>query len=115
MKYKRYKGGDICLSCPVYNLCTKAKTGRNIQRWEHEELLEKLKEDTEANNATYKKRSQIVEHPFGTIKRSLGYTFFLGKGLDSVNAEAALIGVAYNFKRLTKIKKVSEIVKLLVA
>ncbi|MBM7714215.1 hypothetical protein JOC94_001187, partial [Bacillus thermophilus] len=61
------------------------------------------------------KRSQIVEHPFGTIKRSFGYTFFLGKGLDSVNAEAALIGVAYNFKRLTKIKKISEIVELLVA
>ncbi|WP_340083911.1 IS1182 family transposase [Siminovitchia sp. FSL H7-0308] len=115
LKYKRYIGGDVCLSCPVYSLCTKAKRGRNIQRWEHEELIEKLKEDTEANNEIYKKRSQIVEHPFGTIKRSFGYTFFLGKGLDSVNAEAALIGVAYNFKRLTKIKKISEIVELLVA
>jgi hypothetical protein len=56
-----------------------------------------------------------VEHPFGTIKRSFGYTYFLGKGLSSVNAEAALIGVAYNFKRLTKIKKVSEIAEQLVA
>lgn len=115
LKYKRYIGGDVCLSCPVYGLCTKAKVGRNIQRWEHEELLEKLKEDTEANNEIYKKRSQIVEHPFGTIKRSFGYTFFLGKGLDSVKAEAALIGVAYNLKRLTKIKRVSEIVELLLA
>lgn len=115
MKYKRYIGGEICLSCPVYGLCTKAKRGRNIQRWEHEEILEKLKDDTEANNEIYRKRSQIVEHPFGTIKRSFGYTYFLGKGLNSVNAEAALIGVAYNFKRLTKIKKISEIVKLLAA
>ena len=115
LKYKRYIGGEICLSCPVFGLCTKAKRGRNIQRWEHEEILEKLKEETIANNEIYKKRSQIVEHPFETIKRSFGYTYFLSKGLDSVNAEAALICVAYNLKRLTKIKKVSEIVELLVA
>lgn len=56
-----------------------------------------------------------MEQPFGTIKRSFGDTFFLGKGLDSVKAEAPLIGVAYNFKRLTKIKRVSEIVELLAA
>jgi len=115
LKYKKYIGGKICLSCPVYGLCTKAKKGRSIQRWEHEEILEKLKEDTKANNEIYKKRSQIVEHPFGTIKRNFGYTYFLCKGLDSVNAEAALIGVAYNLKRLTKIKKVTEIVELLAA
>ncbi|GIO22141.1 hypothetical protein J11TS1_07220 [Oceanobacillus sp. J11TS1] len=42
----------------------------------------------------------------GLFKNPLvGYTFFLGKGMDFVNAEVALIGVAYNFKRLTKIKK----------
>lgn len=113
LKYKKYIGGKVCLSCPLYQICTKAKRGRSIQRWEHEEILDKLKEDTKANNEIYKKRRQIVEHPFGTIKRSLGYTYFLGKGLDSVNAEAALIGVAYNFKRLINIKKVSEIVELL--
>ncbi|WP_462420596.1 IS1182 family transposase [Salinicoccus sp. Marseille-QA3877] len=113
LKYKKYIGGDVCLSCPVYGVCTKAKRGRNIQRWEHEEILEMLKADTENHHEIYKKRLQIVEHPFGTIKRSFGYTYFLGKGLDSVNVEAALIGVAYNFKRITKIKKVSEIVGLL--
>lgn len=115
LKYKRYIGGNPCISCPVYGLCTKAKKGRNIQRWEHEEILEKLREDTKINNEIYKKRSQIVEHPFGTIKRTFGYTYFLCKGLDSVNAEAALIGVVYNLKRLTKIKKVSEIVEKLAA
>lgn len=115
LKYKRYIGGEVCLSCPVYGLCTKSKNGRNIQRCEHEEILENLKEDTKANNEIYKKRSQIVEHPFGTIKQSFGYTYFLCKGMDSVNAETALIDVAYNLKRLTKLKKVSEIVELLAA
>lgn len=115
LKYKKYIGGEICLSCPAYGICTKAKKGRSIQRWEYEEILEVLKEETEENHVIYKMRSQIVEHPFGTIKRALGFHYFLGKGLDSVNAEAALICVAYNFKRITKIKKVSEIVGLLKA
>lgn len=33
LKYKRYIGGEIYLSCPVFGTCTKAKSGRNIQRW----------------------------------------------------------------------------------
>src|SRR5699024_876239 len=61
LKYKKYIGGEVCLSCPLYQICTKAKRGRSIQRWEHEEILDKLKEDTKANNEIYKKRSQIVE------------------------------------------------------
>ncbi|WP_146880645.1 transposase, partial [Alkalibacterium putridalgicola] len=32
MKYKRYIGGEACLSCPLYGICTTAKKGRNIQR-----------------------------------------------------------------------------------
>lgn len=115
LKYKKYIGGEMCLSCPAYGICTKAQKGRSIQRWEHEEILDILKVETEENEAIYKKRSQIVEHPFGTIKRIFGYDYFLSKGLDSVGAEAALICVAYNFKRLTNIKKVSEIVRLLAA
>ncbi|WP_248783007.1 IS1182 family transposase, partial [Staphylococcus microti] len=112
MMYKRYIGEKSCQACSAHHLCTKSVRGRNIQRWEYEEILEKVKRETENNNEIYKKRSHIVEHPFGTIKRYYGYTFFLGKGLESVGAEAALICVAYNFKRLTKIKKVSEIVRL---
>lgn len=56
---------------------------------------------------------QIVKHLFGTIKRSFGYVYYLGRGLDSVKAETVLIGIAYNFKKLTKIKKVLDIVELL--
>lgn len=113
LKYKKYIGGEICLSCPESGICTKVQKGRCIQRWEHEEILDILKEKTEENNGIYKKRSQIVEHPFGTIKRTFGYDYFLERGLESVDAEAALICVAYNFKRLTNIEKVSEKVRLL--
>nr|WP_313260390.1 hypothetical protein [Lacrimispora sp.] len=50
-------------------MCTTSKTGRNIQRWEHEAILEKVKEETLEHNDIYKQRRCIVEHPFGTIKR----------------------------------------------
>lgn len=109
MKYKRYKG-DNCNSCPKKTLCTTAKNGRNIQRWEYEHILEEVDEYTLENNEEYRLRSQIVEHPFGTIKRTFGYTYFLSRGLEMVNAEAAFFCLAYNMKRLTNLLPVKEIV-----
>ena len=58
----------------------------------------------------YTLRKCVVEHPFGTIKRSLGYTYFLRKGLSAVRTEAALICLAYDIKRLTNISNVNEII-----
>jgi|SRR5699024_5676139 len=98
-------------------LSAKVKRGRNIQGWKHEKVLEELKKYTIANYETYKKLSQIVEPLLEQLSGSLVIliTCYLGRGLDSANAEVALIGVAYNFKRLTKIKKVLDITEVLVA
>lgn len=102
VRYKRYKCVE-CANCVNANLCTTSKSGRNVQRWVHEEILEQVEKETLENNATYRQRQCIVEHPYGYIKRSLGYTYFLRKGLESVNAEAASIFVAYNLKRTINI------------
>ena len=99
IRYKRYKGTQ-CLTCAKKSLCTKAKKGRNIQRLIDEDIIEKVLIDTKNNTNIYKKRRCIVEHPFGTIKRNLNYTYFLRRGLASVNAEAASIFVAYNLNEL---------------
>lgn len=48
----------------------------------------------------YKKRQQIVEHPFGTIKRALGYTYFLTRGNASVRVESFMHFLIYNLKRV---------------
>ena len=40
------------------------------------------------NKQVYKRRQEIVEHVFGTVKRSLGYTYFLTRGNESVRAES---------------------------
>ena len=48
-------------------------------------------------------RRQIVEHPFGTIKSSMGSTHFQMKTLKHVGTEMALHVLAYNMKRAISI------------
>lgn len=110
MKYWKYKC-TACERCPKKSLCTKSTSGRRIQRWEHEAVLEKVCAETEAHNNIYEQRRCIVEHPFGTIKRQLGYTFFLRKGIENVDAECASKFIAYNLKRLFGILSVTELKK----
>jgi len=50
-----------------------------------------------------KQRKAIVEHPFGTIKRSMDAGYCLTKGLRKVPGEFALTFLAYNFKRAINI------------
>jgi hypothetical protein len=45
----------------------------------------------------------IVEHIFGTVKRALGYTYFLTRGNESVRAESFLHFFTYNLKRVINI------------
>lgn len=48
-------------------------------------------------------RKCIVEHPFGTIKRAMGFTYFLLRGVEKTQGEASLMGLAYNMKRAINI------------
>ena len=66
--------------------------------------------ETLNNNEVYKQRRCIVEHPFGTIKRSLGYSFFHRRRQENVDAEAASMFFAYNFKRLLSMFSTEELV-----
>ena len=55
----------------------------------------------------------IVEHPFGTIKRGWGMSYFLTRGMESVKTEASLAFLAYNMKRVINILGIKEILKRL--
>lgn len=44
-------------------------------------------------------RMCLSEHPFGTIKRARGFTYFLLRGLRKVTGEFALMCLGYNIKR----------------
>ena len=41
----------------------------------------------------------LSEHPFGTIKRTLGFTYFLLNGIKKVTEEFALFCLGYNIER----------------
>lgn len=110
MKYKKYKCSS-CGNCKYQDKCTSSKSGRTLQRWEHEAVLETVQEETYSKNETYKQRRCIVEHPFGTVKRSLGYSFFLRKRTENVDAEASSMFIAYNFKRLLTMFSTQELIE----
>lgn len=110
IKYRRYKCSE-CNSCKYKNVCTSSSRGRTLQRWEHEDILDAVRQDTLNNNDVYKQRKCIVEHPFGTIKRTLGYSFFLRRQIDNVDAEASSMFIAYNIKRLLSMFSTKELIK----
>ena len=59
----------------------------------------------------YRKRQEINEHIFGTIKRVWGYYYTNLKGLKKVNGEWSLIMTVYNMKRTLNILGFDELMK----
>ncbi len=60
--------------------------------------------ESEESRALYRLRQQTVEPVFGVIKAVLGFRHFSMRGLDKVAGEWNLVALAYNCKRLHKLK-----------
>jgi hypothetical protein len=80
-----------------------AKGGREIERSEFAAVVEANNARYHSNKATYRKRQELNEHIFGTIKRVWGYYYTNLKGLEKVNGEWSLIMTVYNLKRTLNI------------
>jgi hypothetical protein len=50
-----------------------------------------------------RRRAELAEHPFGTLKCRAGYRHFLVRGLDKVRGEWSLMALCYNFSRVLSI------------
>ena len=98
-----YRNSKACKTCKVRKDCTESKTGRTIKRNKNEEIIERAKRRYIRNKELYKKRQEIVEHVFGTVKRAFGYTYFLLRGNRKVKGEAFMFFLTYNIKRTSKI------------
>lgn len=85
--------------CDGYCNCTASKKGRTVKRWVHENVLEDMAVRVSKNPALMKKRKEICEHPFGTLKRGFNSGYFLTRGLDKTNAEMGFSALTYNIKR----------------
>lgn len=101
-KEKMYRS-KACKNCPHKDECTKNKRGRQIIRGEYHDVMARADERLARNMTLYKQRQMIVEHPFGTIKRAMGYTHFLLRGIEKVRGEAVMHCLMYNLKRVLKI------------
>jgi len=65
--------------------------------------MERHRKRMEANPGHSRKRSALVEHPFGTLKCRAGWNHFLLRGLAKVRGEWSLMALAYNFTRAPNI------------
>ena len=84
-----------------------------VEKWHFEQkkvVRFLLKPDREKMN----QRMCLSEHPFGTIKRSMGGTYFLLKGLKKVAGEFALLCLGYNLERAKNLLGFNKMMELMV-
>jgi len=95
----------VCAACPLKGQCLPKKTAyRTLSRWEHEDRLEAHRQRMVKDGPEkMRQRAATVEHIFGTLKQWCGWTHFLLRGLEKVQAELSLLMLAYNFKRVLTI------------
>lgn len=97
---KHYKT-NACLTCTLFDKCTKNKKGRLIERSQHADLIYQNKVRIENNYEIYRRRQAIVEHPYGVIKRQWDFYYIMTKKtIKHASADVGLIFTAYNLRRI---------------
>ena len=92
-----------CESCEFMGRCTRNKRGRPMYRWEHEKIIEEMRERLKREPLKMAKRRELSEHPFGTIKRAFNQAYLLLKGLRKVKGEVGFTMLVYNMRRALNI------------
>lgn len=138
----RYANKNACRHCPNRNKCYKGKnewkeidfTKDCLEKPCREWLMAEGKEADNikaAKGMSHFERVKIVsfflkpdrtqtmermclsEHPFGTIKRAMGFSYFLLKGLRKVTGEFALMCLGYNIKRAKNLLGFNKMMELM--
>jgi hypothetical protein len=58
-----------------------------------------------------KRRGELTEHPFGTIKRPFNQGYMLMRGIDKVGAEIGLTVLVYNITRVINIVGINKLIE----
>lgn len=125
----RYANKNACKHCPNRNKCYKGKNGwkeidftkdqvekacrdwlkaegkeaeqkaSGVTRKHHYKKMKVVKFFLKPDRKKTAQRMCLSEHPFGTIKRAMGASYFLLKGIRKVAGEFALFCLGYNFER----------------
>ena len=111
-KLQQYKT-TACKTCSAKEVCTNNPKGRIIERTQYAKAVEENANRVSAQKEKYLLRQQIVEHPFGTIKRPWGFDYLLLKGKQKCEAEFGIIFSVYNLRRAMSILGFPELKKRL--
>lgn len=109
-----YANYSACSHCPHRSKCTKGKN-RQISRKSFQTDVDKLDARFIKRKGEYKKRQEIIEHQFGTVKWVWGFDRYYTKGIDFAQAENALRFTAYNLRRAINIIGARELIELIKA
>ncbi len=138
----RYANKNACRHCPNRNKCYKGKNEWKEIDFTKDQLVKPCRdwlkaENKEAEPEKKKTRGRfhkvkivrfflrpdrtkmnqrlcLSEHPFGTIKRSMGAGYFLLRGLRKVTGEFALLCLGYNFERAKNLLGFDKMMELMV-
>jgi transposase len=108
---KRY-ATEACGGCALKAQCTGAAR-RLIYRSFYEDVVEAMHQRASEDASWMKRRRELAEHPFGTIKWLMGLPRFLLRGLQKAKAELALGVISYNLKRVINLLGVRALLQTL--
>lgn len=95
---------SACGGCALRAQCTADQhRGREITRAPHADAVERMAARVQTHPDKIKKRKELAEHPFGTIKRGMQQGYFLMKRLPKVTTEMSLTVLCYNLRRVLNI------------
>ena len=99
---------NVCQRCPIKARCTTGSE-RRVTRWEHEHLVDEMRDRMSRDPSLMALRRSSAEHPFGTIKAWMGATHFRMRRLKNVRTEMSLHVLAYNIKRMISLVGVRQL------
>ena len=102
-----------CKTCKLKSECTTSKEGRRIYRNNYKEIIEAMQKRMKENPSIGQQRKSIVEHPFGTLKHTMGHGYFLMRGKEKVSAEMSMSVLVYNMKRVMNIIGIATLLEFL--
>jgi len=102
-----------CKTCKLKSKCTTSKEGRRIYRNNYKEIIETMQKRMKENPSVSQQRKSIVEHPFGTLKHTMGHGYFLMRGKEKVSAEMSMSVLVYNMKRVMNIVGITTLLTIL--
>lgn len=126
--YRKSRGVAIYASPKACNHCTKnCVNGTSAKKFERTMKIEEFSREYNADDLYLKqiivkrdkkllrRRKAIVEHPFGTLKRTMDSGYCLMKGIDNVRGEFSLTFLAYNMKRAINLLGTKELIEAIEA